>query len=94
MDGLGEGNRLVPLEVVQHALSRHVFMCYLQGNHHQRNVSLQPKDLIEGVRVEEDVELSSWRDVALADRASHHHDFVNLLLEFGVGQQENAKIGH
>lgn len=93
VNSLSEGNRLVSLEMVQHALSRHVLVSHLQRNHHKRNVALQAKDLIEGLRVEENVELSCGRDVALADRSSHHHNFCNLLLQFRVCQKENAKIG-
>ena len=92
VDGLGEGDCLVALEVVQHALRRHVLVGHLERDHHEWDVALQPKHLVEGVRVEEDVEFGSRGDVALADRPSHHHDFNDLLFEFGVSQQQDAKV--
>ena len=92
MNSLCNRNMRVSLKMVNDVLSRHVFMSYLQRNHHQGNISLQTKHLVKSSWIKKDVEFCSRSDVSFSDSSTHHHNFGNFLFYVRVCKQDNTQV--
>ena len=92
MNSLRKRNMRVFLKMVNNFLSRHVFMGYLQRNHHQWNISLQTKHLVKSGWIKKDIEFRSWSDVSSSYCSTHHHNFGNFLFYVRVCKQDNTQV--
>lgn len=82
----------VLLESVVDLLGGYVHVGSFQRNHDEGNVALEFEHAFEGCWVKEDIELCCWSGVSSSNCSTHHHNFLDLGLELGISQQEDAEV--